>query len=83
MKRVKGKFVNIVDLVDKGKTGFSVTQFDNLEVLRKGVCVRWRSAETLASRNSQQAREWHDASQSVKCRELCRMDSVLHNTLTL
>jgi len=34
MKRVKGKFVNLVDLVDKGKTGLSVTQFDNLEELR-------------------------------------------------
>jgi hypothetical protein len=31
---LKGKFVNLVDLVDTGKTGQSVTQFDTLEKLQ-------------------------------------------------
>ena len=35
----KGKFVNLVDLVDTGNTGLCVSQFDTLKELKPGECL--------------------------------------------
>ena len=82
----QGKFVNLVDLVDRGNTSQSVSQFDTLEELKeytiatgkyfsKEICVCRRNAQISASRNSQQSCQGKitsEASLGIHSREIDR-----------